>query len=122
MKTILAVTDLDPALNADMVAVFETVARSPRERTRGLRVLHDWRDVAVRYLRRKFPHFWIYRGGRHIAVHASPPEPVRHRLKIGESPWREAGRCLARIIEVTSRIEAHEAHKNRTQGQCALPV
>ncbi len=117
----LAVVDLEPTLNRDIVTVLDSVAASPRERVKGLRLRHDWRAVACRYLSRKFPGFWIYRGGRHIAVHASPPKPERHDLKIGEQQDNEAGRCLARIIEVRTPSEAADAHKNRIQDQCALP-
>jgi hypothetical protein len=118
----LALVDLEPTLGPELVAAFETVAASPRERVQGLRIRHDWRDVGVRFLQKKFPKLWIYRGGRHLAIHASPPPVERHNLKLGERQDLSAGRCLARIIEVRTPSEARDAHKNRIAGQSALPV
>lgn len=96
-KPKLAVVDLDPHLNSEICAAFEKVAASARERVVGVMLVYDWRDVAVRYLRRRFPQFWIYRGGRHIAIHASPPPEARGG-RTGRDD-HEAGRCLARITE-----------------------
>lgn len=88
----LAVVDLHDGLGPELVNAFKRCAASPRQRVRKDNPLlwrYDWRAFAVRYLRRVLPNAWIYRGGRHLAIHASPP---RHREA-------EAGACLARIIE-----------------------
>ena len=49
----------------------------------------DWRSTYVRHCQRQFPEAWVYRGGHHVAVHASAP-----------APDGQAGRVLFRIIEV----------------------
>ena len=116
MKTTLklVIEDLDPDLGAPLVALFQRVAGSPRQKpfvfTRDAkprfgarpRFGYDWRDVACRYLRRYLPkngQCWIYRGGRHIAIHASPPHGGRQWMQGGE-----AGKCLARICERTHSL------------------
>lgn len=119
----LAVVDLEPTLGPELVAIFDYIASSPRSRSTNLRVFWDWRRCACRYLRRKLPQFWIYRGGSHIAIHASPPRPINlDRLGQPKPGHHEAGRCLARIVEVRTPSEKREAHQNRVAGQCALPV
>lgn len=53
-----------------------------------------WGDVSRRYLRRRYPQLWVYRGGCHIAIHERHPT--------AEEP--SAGRCLARVIETTVKL------------------
>ena len=91
----LIVLDADPDIGPELLATFAKVAANPRHRlvqrnhVRGI-CLWDWRRFAFRYLRRVLPkHVWIYVGGRHVAIHASPPR----------EDDRQAGKCLARIGE-----------------------
>jgi hypothetical protein len=94
----LVVTDLDPALGPPLANLFRRCAANPRQHLKLLGHLYitsDWRTFAIRYLRRYLPrHCWIYRGGRHLAIHASPPQGGKTWMQGGE-----AGKCLARICE-----------------------
>jgi hypothetical protein len=102
----LVVTDLDPTLGPPLANLFHRCATNPREkigevfiprlaRKVGPLFIYDWRKFAFRYLRRYLPrHCWIYRGGRHLAIHASPPRGGKTWMQGGE-----AGKCLARICE-----------------------
>lgn len=102
----LKVCDLDPELGKPLVDLFSRVASSPRQKIGkqfiaqlnkkvGPLMIWDWRRVAFRYLRRYLPkHCWIYCGGRHLSIHASPPAGGRTWMEGGE-----AGKCLARICE-----------------------
>jgi len=115
MKTTLklVIEDLDPDLGAPIVALFQRAAGSPRQKSGmvfmprlgrkvGPLLIYDWRDVARRYLRRHLPkHCWIYRGGRHLAIHASAPAHGRRWM---DTPGGEAGKCLARICERTHSL------------------
>lgn len=117
----LAIVDQRPGLDTPIIQCFQTVANSPRCKTKGLVCLWDWRDVARRYLRRKLPKFWIYTGGCHIAIHAGPPEHRGlDRFGNPKPGHNEAGACLARIIEINTPSDAREAHKNHIAGQCAI--
>ena len=115
MKTLsLFVDDVDETLDAGLVKKIQAAVRNVRVHETGWLMKHlesvghaaslpDWRAYYQKFLQRQFPNAWIYRGGRHLAVHASPPAPARHSpLAPHHSP--EAGRCLFRIIEV-QRLE-----------------
>lgn len=95
----LRLVDVQEPMDDTLRRKLQAVADNPRERVRGLLLVWDWRDVAVRHLRRRFPQFWIYRGGRHIAIHASPPPEPYWTERGGRVERAEAGACLARIIE-----------------------
>lgn len=109
MKTLsLFVTDVDPALDPFLIKKLEAMVRNVRlteggwfrrgKKRRDDWPAHDWRHFYLKTMAKLFPQGWIYRGGHHLAVHASaPPEPKRCRPE----PGAEAGRCLFRIIEVT---------------------
>lgn len=62
----------------------------------------DWRDIFARFLRRTLPKdWWVYKGGHHIAVHASAPRG--NYISCGVQKFDpEAGECLFRIVEVAS--------------------
>ena len=117
MKTFsLFIDDVDPELDADRLCQLQAAVRNVRIngggylvnrlalRAKSLQIAQpadDWRVVYARYLGHQFPHAWIYTGGRHLAVHASPPDSPSQK-----NDWKpgEAGRCLFRIIEV-KRLE-----------------
>jgi hypothetical protein len=54
-----------------------------------------WGDVSRRFLRRKLPTCWVYRGGCHIAVH--------DRVPTSQNP--DAGLCFFRVIETRKPVE-----------------
>ena len=117
MKTFsLFMDDVDPTLDAAIVKKIQASVRNVRIngggylvnrlalRAKALQLAQptdDWRVVYARHLAHQFPHAWIYTGGRHLAVHASPPAPA---TKANDWKPGEAGRCLFRIIEV-KRLE-----------------
>lgn len=104
MRTVkLEVMDLDEGLCAQKQGVLRGICAKPRREMRVVegRAKHDWRDAVRVYLRRQFPGAWVYRGGHHVSLHASPPVPqpmVRTSFKSAHFP-SEAGRCLGRICE-----------------------
>jgi hypothetical protein len=105
VKSFLHLTDVNPVLAADVVdrarpvvkikrlAMPRRVRRSDGSAFTGVRT---WQEVAQRVLVKQFPKAWIYRGGRHVAVHASAPDRKTN----------EAGACLFRIIEISSPRDA----------------
>lgn len=113
----LAVADLADECAPEVRALFDKFAsRDPlsMERlgtyrgphgicVRGLR-LHDWRNVGVRYLRRFARRFnlniWIYRGGRHLAVHVARPVVDDFGNEVSVDSAHNPDPCLARIIEL----------------------
>lgn len=106
MKTLsLVIDDVDAELCPDLLARLQAVVRRVRLTEGGYLVRrfgpddwpgHDWRHFYERLMAKLFPHAWIYRGGHHLAVHASPPpEPER----CWGEPGGSAGRCLFRILE-----------------------
>lgn len=111
-KTItLFADDICPELDADLLCKIQAAVRNVkvdsssglRPLTNGSRTLpRDWRRVYEHWAMRLFPHGWVYCGGRHIAVHASPP-PDRSKswTLTGDGA---AGRCLFRIIEVPQKL------------------
>lgn len=99
MKTKLALADYSGGLDERIMRRVERAVRLvplevPDKKRAGL-IRADWRDLLPRFLQRVFPHAWIYRGGHHIAIHASPPRPS-HNPKLHQP---EAGACLFRVIE-----------------------
>ena len=105
----LLLVDLYPALNGRLVERARKICRAKRQRCRGGRVLHDWRDTARRYLIKIFPNAWIYTGGSHVAVHASAPERIRCDRTGRQVNNGEAGACLFRVIEINT---IHDARAN----------
>lgn len=109
MKTKLQIVDYDGRLDARMMARIErAVAKVPlavadHKRPGCLRA--DWRDMLRKFVPQVFKQAWVYRGGSHLAIHASAPEkvkPARWSVDAQPSDWSEAGRCLFRIIEVSA--------------------
>jgi hypothetical protein len=111
--TSLSLVDLDECTHPTLRSLFDRLAsRNPSQMMRlgdvnGLKnaiVLHDWRQVAVRYLRRharKFdPNIWIYRGGNHVAIHVErvTTDDFGNEIRFGSS-FAHPSPCLARIIE-----------------------
>jgi hypothetical protein len=104
----LAVVDLRDGLGPELVGLFQKLASKP-PRTRcadvnGVRnaiVLHDWRKVGQRYLRRFArrinPNIWVYRGGGHLAVHVHRPPNADGRIPC--STFADQDPCLCRIVE-----------------------
>ena len=99
----LVITDLVPTLDARMAAKVQAMCRNVRVTRdgylrRGKRrdqwPADDWRAPYRRALKHVFPNAWIYRGGHHLAVHASPPPAF--------AP--EAGPCLFRICESANAV------------------
>lgn len=94
----LVLVDLTPNLSPEIVARLQkSVCKTRYERPRKGRMLLRWiwQQPMIRYLQRIFPEAWFYRGGNHLAVHASPPPPTLTQ------PARlsgEAGQCLFRIV------------------------
>lgn len=105
MKTLsLVIDDVDAELCPDLLAKMQAAVRRVRLTEGGYLVRgqraddwpgKDWRHFYEKLLAKVFPHAWIYRGGHHIAVHASPPTPG----KCWSEPGGEAGRCLFRVLE-----------------------
>lgn len=104
----LSVTDIDTALDARLVRKVEAACRNVKLSPNGYFVRHirqgewpapDWRGYYAKLAQKFFPNAWVYRGGRHIAVHASPPAEPRRISRHQVAPGGEAGRCLFRIIE-----------------------
>ena len=99
----LHLTDVSARLDPALLKRARLVCRARRKRCRDGRVLRTWQQTAGRYLLRLFPKAWIYRGGRHVAVHAFGPRSGRPD-RYGRRPdWDgQAGPCLFRVIEVNS--------------------
>jgi hypothetical protein len=101
---ILAVVDLNLDLDANLVfKITRGIAGVKldaegwilrKNRSRRMVELDNWRPVYTRWLQRLFPQGWVYAGGRHLSVHASPPPHER-----GGRADNEAGRLLFAIIE-----------------------
>jgi hypothetical protein len=101
----LFIEDIDESLGADLVRKIKLgtsnvthfdgwIIRADFHR--------DWRPIYKKWFQRIFPHAWIYTGGRHLAVHASPPaNPNHHR----NEPDGEAGRLLFRVIEIVRTVK-----------------
>lgn len=93
---------LDPALVRKIAAGIRNVRLTPTGyliRGQGQRddwPDYDWRWIYRRWFNRLFPQGWVYGGGHHLAIHASPPPPPELR-----QPGQDAGagRCLFRILE-----------------------
>ena len=107
----LVITDLIPTLDARLAAQVQAMCRNVRITQAGFLRRGprrqadqwpgpDWRHYYQRTLKRLFPNGWIYRGGHHLAVHASPP-PDRRRS--WQEPPGVAGQCLFRICEAQWR-------------------
>lgn len=97
--TSLVIVDCRSSLDAQLMArIAKAAALCPLQvpdKQNPFRIRADWRDLLPRFVSRMFPHAWIYRGGRHIAVHASPPR----KDEFGRVQDPEAGVCLFRIVE-----------------------
>lgn len=107
MKTLsLVIDDVDAELCPDLLAKMQAAVRRVRTTEGGWIIAKgrsekhgpmDWRFIYERFLQRQFPQAWIYRGGHHVTVHASPPAEPK---QFGRGPQGEAGRVLFRIIEI----------------------
>lgn len=118
---ILVIDDIQPDLDPAIVRRIQAATRRVRLDTEGffrkggnpckpgnprtsVKGTEDWRYSYARMMKRIFPNAWIYRGGHHLAIHASPP-PNRQARR-WEDGGCEAGRCLMRICERPYRKEA----------------
>lgn len=101
----LAVVDVDADLAAPLVRKLQAACRNVRLTNTGYFIRgrrrddwpgYDWRRYYAKLLDRLFPSGWVYRGGHHLAVHASPPAQPR---LCRPAPGAEAGRRLFAIVE-----------------------
>ena len=106
-RTRLGISDLPYSLDTAKMARIERAVRlcplTVADRTRPGFTRADWRDLMRKVVIRLFPHAYIYAGGSHIAVHATPPFVSSiNRYGRPQHPDLDgqAGICLFRIIEI----------------------
>ena len=102
----LTMADVDPVLSAALVRQVQAACRNVRltrsgylrrgQQRRDDWPAHDWRHYYAQFLRKLFPHAWVYQGGHHLAVHAYPPAAPR---LCRPAPGAQAGRRLFAIVE-----------------------
>lgn len=124
-------TDIAETLDAKLVSRVLAVCRNVRLTPSGY-LIHktangkkadywpakDWRFFYKKSLQKLFPDAWIYTGGHHIAVHASPPS--NPKATWGE-PGGQAGSCLFRIIEVQklAKLACGRYYGETEGGRCS---
>ena len=98
-------TDIDPVLDARLIGKIQAACRNVKLSRSGYFVrgkrrdnwpANDWRSYYEKLMRKLFPNGWVYRGGHHVAVHASPPAQPKRSWS---EPDGRAGRLLFIIKE-----------------------
>lgn len=107
------IADLSPQIAPDIEAKVRAVAAASSV---AFQAGTNWSPAAIQALRDIFPKGWIYRGGSHLAQHASPPSaPRRARLGIA-APGGEAGYCILRMVECRDDKHRADAAARNTAG------
>lgn len=92
----VTVRDIAPELNREKLGAVQIVAQVATEQ---LTAGADWRPAAAAVLADLFPRGWVYRGGRHLAQHASPPRNRLDRSRQPKEGHGQAGPLLCTIAE-----------------------
>lgn len=98
---VVIVDEVDPTVGADLLTKANAVAEAC---TVEFQQGRDWRPLAVRLLAQFLPSGWAYRGGSHVAAHASPPFQLKDRHGNPKPGHGQAGRRLFILAE--SRVSA----------------
>jgi hypothetical protein len=116
MKLILLITDVVETLDSATVRRLELSVAHVRISESGELLkpkseapFGDWRCAYQKWALRLFPNAWVYRGGHHIAVHASPPKDRSKCWQLAQpgDHHGQAGHCLFRIVEVKKLRKLH---------------
>ena len=93
----IMLADLDRELTQDIVSRVLQIAAAA---TANANAKRDWRPDAEKALAQVFPNGWTYRGGSHVALHASPPKDPRRGMAQDEG---RAGQRLLMLVECHTR-------------------